>query len=48
MISQWPILSYEKWKDTSATLHIWTQIVDKIKLAITPWINHSWQKKLKP
>lgn len=48
MLSQWTILSYEKGKDWCATLHIWTQIVDKIKLAMTPWTNHSWHKKLKP
>jgi|SRR5690554_2084053 len=42
MDNQWPILSYEKGKDTYATLHMWTQIVGKIKLAVAPWINHSW------
>ncbi|MEO6683575.1 MAG: DUF5996 family protein [Ginsengibacter sp.] len=42
MTNQWPALSYEKGKDTYATLHMWTQIVGKIKLAVVPWINHSW------
>lgn len=42
MENQWPTLSYEKAKDTYATLHMWTQIVGKIKLALVPWINHSW------
>ena len=42
MNNQWPILSYEKGKDTYATLHMWTQIVGKIKLGVAPWINHSW------
>src|SRR5690554_7526968 len=42
MKNQWPALSYKKGKDTYATLHIWTQIVGKIKLAVAPWINHSW------
>lgn len=42
MENQWPKLSYEKGKDTYATLHMWTQIVGKIKLAVAPWINHSW------
>lgn len=42
MENQWPVLSYEKGKDTYATLHMWTQIVGKIKLAVAPWINHSW------
>ena len=42
MNNQWPELSYEKGKATYDTLHMWTQIVGKIKLAVTPWINHSW------
>lgn len=42
MENQWPALSYDKGKDTYATVHMWTQIVGKIKLAVTPWINHSW------
>ncbi|MGN6248258.1 MAG: DUF5996 family protein [Ginsengibacter sp.] len=42
MQQSWPVLSYEKSKDTFETLHMWTQIVGKIKLAILPWINHSW------
>lgn len=46
MKNQWPVLSYEKGKDTYATLHMWTQIVGKIKLAVMPWINHSWHVTL--
>lgn len=42
MENQWPELSYEKGKGTYATMHMWTQIVGKIKLAVTPWRNHSW------
>ncbi|HET7118110.1 MAG TPA: DUF5996 family protein [Hanamia sp.] len=42
MENQWPLLSYEKGKDTYNTLHMWTQIVGKINLAVAPWINHSW------
>jgi hypothetical protein len=38
----WPDLPYAAWKDTYATLHLWTQIVGKIRLAQTPWLNHSW------
>jgi hypothetical protein len=38
----WPDLSYDAWKDTRDTLHLWTQIVGKIRLALTPWLNHSW------
>ena len=39
---QWPSLAYEEWKDTYATLHLWTQIVGKIALAQAPPLNHSW------
>ncbi len=42
MENQWPALSYQKGRDTYATVHMWTQIVGKIKLAVAPWINHSW------
>lgn len=38
----WPELPYPAWKDTYATLHLWTQIVGKIRLVQTPWLNHSW------
>jgi hypothetical protein len=43
---RWPELPYEEWKDTLATLHMWTQIVGKIRLAQSPWINHSWHVTL--
>jgi hypothetical protein len=42
MQQKWPILSYEEGKTTYDTLHMWTQIVGKIKLAVLPWVNHSW------
>ena len=42
----WPELPYAAWKDTCATLHLWTQIVGKIRLAKTPWLNHSWHVTL--
>lgn len=38
----WPELPLAAWKDTYATLHLWTQIVGKIRLVQTPWLNHSW------
>src|SRR5579864_7306590 len=38
----WPELPYENWKDTNATLHMWTQIVGKVALAQAPPLNHSW------
>ena len=42
MDSKWPILSYKEGKATYDTLHMFTQIVGKIKLATLPWVNHSW------
>lgn len=38
----WPALPFNGWKDTCATLHMWTQIVGKVRLVQTPWLNHSW------
>ena len=38
----WPPLPYESWKDTYATLHMWSQVVGKIALAQAPPVNHSW------
>ena len=42
----WPSLPLEAWSDTYQTLHLWTQIVGKIRLAQTPWTNHSWHVTL--
>ena len=42
----WPDLSYTGWSETLATLQLWTQIVGKIRLTLTPWLNHSWQTPL--
>jgi hypothetical protein len=42
----WPPLPLEAWADTCATLHLWTQIVGKIRLAQGPWQNHSWHSTL--
>ena len=39
----WPELSYGSWHETAKTLQLWTQIVGKVRLALTPWVNHSWQ-----
>src|ERR1041385_766229 len=44
--TSWPELPYAAWRDTCATLHLWTQIVGKIRLARTPWLNHSWHVTL--
>ncbi len=42
----WPALPLESWSDTYATLHMWTQIVGKIRLIQSPWFNHSWHVPL--
>jgi hypothetical protein len=42
----WPDLPYARWRDTAATLHLWTQVVGKVRLALTPWLNHGWQVPL--
>jgi hypothetical protein len=42
----WPELPTAAWRETYATLHLWTQIVGKIRLARAPWLNHSWHVTL--
>jgi hypothetical protein len=42
----WPELPYAAWRDSCETLHLMTQIVGKIRLARTPWLNHSWHVAL--
>jgi hypothetical protein len=42
----WPALPLGEWKDTYATLHLWTQIVGKVRLALTPLVNHWWNVPL--
>jgi Family of unknown function (DUF5996) len=42
----WPDLPYPNWRETAVTLQLWTQIVGKVRLALTPWLNHSWQVPL--
>ncbi len=42
----WPRLSLNQWQDTCETLHLWSQIVGKIRLSQMPWINHSWHVPL--
>ncbi len=42
----WPPLPYGEWKSTCETLQLWTQIVGKVRLAQTPWLNHSWHAPL--
>src|SRR5689334_10771535 len=43
---RWPALPLEAWKETCDTLHMWTQIVGKIRLALTPPVNHWWHVPL--
>jgi hypothetical protein len=43
---RWPALPLEAWEPTRATLHMWTQIVGKIRLALSPYMNHWWQVPL--
>src|SRR5687767_9008588 len=42
----WPALPLEDWQDTCTTLHMWTQVVGKIRLAQTPLVNHWWNVPL--
>jgi len=42
----WPSLPLDAWADTYAALHMWTQIVGKIRLTLSPWTNHSWHVTL--
>ena len=42
----WPALHYIAWRDTAETLQRWTQIVGKVRLALTPWLNHGWHVPL--
>jgi hypothetical protein len=42
----WPALPLKEWKDTCATLHMWTQIVGKVRMALSPRMNHWWEVPL--
>ena len=42
----WPALPLEAWKDTCETLHMWTQIVGKVRMQLTPLVNHWWNVPL--
>jgi len=46
LVDRWPELPLAAWRDTRDTLHLWTQVVGKIRLALTPWLNHSWHVAL--
>ena len=45
-VTVWPELSYANWRETALTLQLWTQIAGKVRLALTPWLNHGWQVPL--
>ena len=42
----WPQLRLSEWEDTRDTLHLWTQVVGKVRLALAPMVNHWWQVPL--
>lgn len=44
--AEWPDLPLAEWRDTCTTLHLWTQVVGKVRLVQTPWTNHSWHVPL--
>src|SRR4051812_11272224 len=46
MQNHWPVLPWSAWRDTAMTLHLWIQIVGKVRLALSPWLNHGWQVPL--
>jgi hypothetical protein len=46
LASRWPEIPYAPWRETCTTLHLYTQIVGKYRLARTPWVNHSWHATL--
>ena len=45
-IISWPVLNFDQVKDTIGTVHLWTQIIGKIRLKKMPWLNHSWHVTL--
>ena len=42
----WPALPFDAWADTAETLHLWTQIVGKVRMESSPWQNHAWHVTL--
>src|SRR6188768_774380 len=44
--SAWPELRFAEWRDSGATVQLWTQIVGKLRLSLSPWLNHGWQVPL--
>src|SRR5204863_4501482 len=44
--NEWPRLAYDEWRETLHAIHMWTQVVGKIRLATTPLLNHWWNSSL--
>ena len=42
----WPALPFKEWRETYEALHMWTQVVGKIKLGMNPYVNHWWHVPL--
>ena len=42
----WPDIPYEPWVETCTALHLYAQIVGKVRLSLTPWVNHAWHATL--
>jgi len=47
-VERWPSLPWEEWKETCDTLHLWTQVIGKVKLALCPPMNELWQVAFHP
>ena len=45
-MTAWPALDWPAWRETAVALQLRTQIVGKVRLALTPWLNHSWHVPL--
>jgi len=45
-LASWPELPTAAWRESCETLHLWTQIVGKVRLTLSPWLNHSWHVTL--
>ncbi len=43
---RWPALPWDAWSDTAKTLHMWTQIVGKVRMVQSKWLNHAWHVTL--
>ena len=41
MNANWPAIPYADWRETAQTLHMWTQIIGKIRMVQSPWLNHA-------